>query len=70
MKRLLDQIETTTRSSRRRFLLAGAAVVTTLHTGRTGTSCPKETSEERDMIFEIMERYGSELGHARYVEGE
>lgn len=70
MKQLLDRIEGTTGLSRREFLLVGGAVVTTFYPSRAGASGPKETPEERKKISEIMERYGSELGRARYVDWE
>ena len=66
MKRSNYPVEEATGSSRREFLLAGGAVVTTLSLGRARATGPTQTSEEREKIREIMKRYGSELGHARH----
>jgi hypothetical protein len=68
MKRLRHTVEETTGPSRREFLLTGGAVVTTLSLGRSRATAPEKVSEEREKIREVMNRYGSELGHARYVE--
>jgi hypothetical protein len=68
MKRLPNTVEGATDPSRREFLLAGGAVVTTLSLGRAGATGPEKASEERARIREIMNRYGSELGQARYFE--
>ena len=70
MKHLPYPVEKATDPSRREFLLAGGAVVTTLSLGRARATGPEKASEELEKIREIMNRYGSELGHARYFEQE
>jgi hypothetical protein len=70
MKRTPSTVEEAARPSRREFLLAGGAVVTTLTLGRAQASAPINVSEELEKIRTIMKRYGSELGDARYVEQE
>jgi hypothetical protein len=66
MKRLPYPTEEAAGPSRREFLLAGGAVVTTLSLGQARARGRTRTSEEGEKIREIMRRYGSELGHARY----
>jgi len=57
-----------TERSRRAFLMAGSAVITTLSLGETQPTRPRsQESSSRAKIREIMERYGSELGKARFV---
>jgi len=54
--------------SRREFLMVGGAVMTTLSLGEARPTRPRsEQSSSRAKIQEIMERYGSELGKARFV---
>lgn len=54
--------------TRREFLLTGGAVMTTLSLGKAQPKGPhSDPSSSRAKIQEIMERYGSELGRARFV---
>ena len=54
--------------SRRAFLMAGGAVITTLSLGEAQPAQPRsQQSSSRAKIREIMERYGSEIGKARFV---
>ena len=57
-----------TERSRRAFLMAGGAVITTLSLGDAQPTRPRsQESSSRAKIQEIMERHGSELGRARFV---
>ena len=54
--------------SRRAFLMAGGAVITTLSLGEARpTRTRSQQLSSRTKIREIMERYGSEIGKARFV---
>jgi hypothetical protein len=54
--------------TRREFLVAGGAVVTTLSLPEARPKVSRsELSSSQARIQEIMERYGSELGDARFV---
>jgi hypothetical protein len=70
MRRLHFEPQRVAGPSRREFLLAGGAVVSTLSLARVRPTGPKQVSNERDKLREIMQRYGSELGNARYFDQE
>lgn len=54
--------------TRREFLMAGGAVVTTLSFAVARPKLSRsELSSSQAKIREIMERYGGELGDARFV---